>query len=156
MNSRRLGIVLGIVGILLVSAPFFAWPNYGETPYYVTAVPVDADINESDINESDINESDVIAYEMLPPTGQESFDNPVPNHSHPMYSEQDSDAIQLFTEYRYVEVDGKLYEVSLEHHDGVWIFASIIRLVMFGSGGVLAAIGGLLSLRDRTTINWKS
>ena len=151
MNSRRLGIVLGIVGILLVSAPFFAWPNYGETPYHVTAVPVDTDVNESDINESD-----VIAYEMLPPTGQESFDNPVPNHSHPMYSEQDSDAIQLFTEYRYVEADGQLYEVSLEHHDGVWIFVTVIRLVMFGSGGVLAAIGILLSLRNRTPINWGS
>ena len=104
----------------------------------MTVTPVDGDVNESE----------VIAYEVFPPTAQESFDNPLPNHFHPVYSEQDSEAIQLFTEYRYAESNGYFYKVSLEHHDCAWMYVTILRFVMFASSGVLTAIGTPLYFRE--------
>lgn len=139
MNRKRLSIVLILSAVVLFAAPFALWPTYGETPYYVDRSPT----NESVVDE------DVITYDELPPVAQESFDNPVPNHTHEMWSQQDREAIALYEDHRHVKKDGQVYEVTLEHHDGVWVFVTILRSVMFLIATLLAIAGVVLYARSK-------
>ena len=139
MNRKRLSIVLLLSAVVLFAAPFALWPTYGETPYYVDRSPT----NEA------VAAEDVVTYDELPPVAQESFDNPVPNHTHAMWSKQDREAIALYEDHRYVRKDGQVYEVTLEHHDGVWVFVTILRSVMFLVAALLAIAGVVLYARGR-------
>ena len=124
-------VVLLLVGALVVTSALLVpvvWPNYGETPYFVDASPVDEEGNESG----------VIEYHELPPAVQESF-NPS-GQSAPMYIEGDP-VFDRLDETRFIRYEGDLYRVSLYHGDGAWIFLTLLRYGLFTIGGLFAATG---------------
>jgi|GEM_PF-394068 hypothetical protein len=125
-------VVLLLVGTLIVASALLVpvvWPNYGETPYFLDAAPVD----ETE------NESGVIEYDELPPVVQESFS--LSGQSEPMYIEGDRDVLDGLDETRYIRYEGDLYRASLYHGDGAWIFITLLRYGLFAVGGLLAAAG---------------
>lgn len=138
MNLTHAAIIALLAATLLIASPFYIWPMYGETPYYVVATPTDA---EPDGN-------NVIEFKSLPAEGQEAFDNPVPNHSHPIYENKNSETIEMISENKYVRAEGQLYQVSLEHGDGAWLYVSLLRYGMLGSG-VLLGVGAMYILARR-------
>ncbi|MFD1640975.1 hypothetical protein [Halohasta litorea] len=124
-------VVLLLVGTLVVASALLVpvvWPNYGQTPYFLDASPVDETGNESG----------VIEYDELPPVVQESFDPS--GQSEPMYIEGDP-ALDRLDETQYIRHEGDLYRVSLYHGDGAWIFVTLLRYGLFTVGGLLAVAG---------------
>lgn len=133
-SKTKLTLILaGVILVVSVIGPYFVYPQYGQTQYYLNRAPVE--------DAAALNESAIIAYEDLSPAGQASFDNPVPNTSAPLYSDRDRDTIQQLDEDTYIESNGQLYQIYIEHHDGVWVFVSLLQYAGYGVGGVLGLSG---------------
>ena len=136
-NSLVFLLVSTLVIVSAVILPVALWPNYGETPYFLDASPVDEDGTESG----------VIEYENLPPVVQESFN--LSGQSEPMYIGHDHKVQQLLTEKQYVRYEGQLYRISLYHGDAAWIYVTVLRYGLFAIGSLLAITGLTLTVYSR-------
>lgn len=128
-RTRRTGVVLVVVGLLLFAAPFVLWPHYGEMPHslYVT--------------ETDDPEGTVTDYEHLSPEEQEIFDAQFTDESATLYSESDAALISTFEAIDYGRYEEQVYRVTVEHADGAWLFVTPVRWSMFGLGTLLLLAG---------------
>lgn len=132
---RVVGIVALLVAASLFAAPSLLWPNYAETPQYVWATETD-----------EAGHGDVVAYEDLSDGDQAVFQEARTDGSGPLYSGSDGEALSTFSEYRYVEYEGQLYRMGIDHADGAWFYEGLLRLAMFGTGLLVGVLGVVLTL----------
>lgn len=134
MNRGRIGwIVLFLMAVSLFTAPFLIWSNHVENPHYIHPEPA-AVTPPSGTTPG----SQVIAYDDLPPSAKEVFDESLDGTSPRLDPVRDGDVIQVFREYEYVEANGRLYRVPVEHDDG-WGASTFTGYVWIGGSILLAA-----------------